>query len=72
MNFYDILSLLINNPCGIKARRKSWISRYKYIIKQLIENTNEPIIARYFSDINWKEYVPDSKDMLATDWEIVQ
>lgn len=72
MNFYDILSLLISNPYGtIRARRKSWDSRCKYIIKQFNKNSEVPIITKYFSDINWIEYMPDSKDMLANDWVII-
>lgn len=69
MNFCTILDLLINNNCGVKARRKSWTG--KYIAKMINENSGNLIIARFSNNINWIEYTPDSNDMLATDWEIV-
>lgn len=71
MNFCTILNLMIENSCGIKARRKSWKSEYKYIEKRYNTTNNKLIIVRHFTNINWTEYRPDSDDMLATDWEIV-
>lgn len=73
MNFCDLLSFLINNSCGIKARRKSWIDKSCFIERQFNVNAGSRIMIGHvgFGACVFDEYRPNSKDMLANDWEII-